>query len=463
MELGDWSPGSSFAWAPSGVVNNNLGLVKTDSLSTDPSGLCQVTNPSGPDAEKATCTDFPTISWYGSSPAYSMYRVYIGLDDEFNNIQSIVETPGHEWTPATSWRDSSPSTSYYYAVQGCDASACGPVTPTPPSFRKVTPRSNTTSSPAVRGLLRYDWQSYADDLAASTSKAAPEDAWYYHVQVATADHPSFDATVDDAQVDQTSYLPTTSLADGSYVWRVQAVDSEGNMLPWSKSQAFTRDSTPPRAVSASPSAGIAPKQAVKVTFSEPVTGLSASTLTAIADGATAPVSVSVAADGRSATLTPTRPWVAGASYVTRVSATVRDVVGNSAVASGPGFTVTRTIDDSSGGLSFGTGWSTLRSSNAHGGTFHRSATRGASLTLTFHGSTAVVYGCLGPNNGYATMTVGGVSKKFSLYRSYSGCNIAVAVLSGLGSGTHSARVTVLGAHPSASHGNNVDVDFLAVR
>jgi len=235
------------------------------------------------------------------------------------------------------------------------------------------------------------------------------------------------------------------------------------MLPWSKSQPFTRDSTPPRAVSASPSAGIAPKQAVKVTFSEPVTGLSASTLTAIADGAAAPVSVSVAADGRSATLTPTRPWVAGASYVTRVSPTVRDVVGNSAVASGPGFTVTRTIDDSSGGLSFGAGWSTLRSSNAHGGTFHRSATRGASLTLTFHGSTAVVYGCLGPNNGYATMTVGGVSKKFSLYRSYSGCNIAVAVLSGLGSGTHSARVTVLGAHPSASHGNNVDVDFLAVR
>jgi hypothetical protein len=460
-EIGDWTTGASFSWSPTGGTAVALSTVPTDSLAQDPSGLCTVSTTTGT-AEKATCSDFPTISWNGASSTYDRYRLYIGLDDQFTNIQAILETSAHEWTPPTSWRDSSPSTSYYYVVQGCNATACGPVTSTPPSFRKVTPRSNTTGTPAVRGLLRLDWQSYADDLAAATSKAAPEDAWYYHVQVATSDHPSYDATVDDAKVDQNFYIPTKDLGDGSFVWRVQAVDSAGNTLPWSKSQAFVRDTTPPRAVSASPSAGIGVRQAVKVTFSEPVTGVSASTLTAVADGVSTPVSVSVASDGRSATLSPSRGWVAGASYVTRVSPSVRDAVGNSAVASGPSFSVTKTVDDSSGGLAFGAGWSTLRSTNAHGGTFHRSATGGAGLTMSFHGSTAVVYGCLGPNNGYASITVGSVTKKFSLYRSYSGCNVRVAVLTGLGGGTHSARVTVLGSHPSASKGNSVDVDFLAV-
>ena len=473
-ELGNWTPGSTFTWSPNASNATTLGTVPTDSLSQDPSGLCTVSTPDGT-AEKGVCSDFPTISWNGAGTTYDRYRLYVALDDQFSNIQTIVETSAHEWTPATSWRESSPSLSYYYAVQGCNATACGPVTSTPPSFRKVTPRAVVTGTPATRGTLRLDWQSYAQALGTATGKATPEDAWYYHVQVATADHPSYDATVVDAGVDgydaanevtpassdAVSYFPK-GLGDGSFVWRVQAVDSAGDLLPWSKSQAFVRDVTPPRAVSTSPSAGIGVKSAVKVTFSEPVTGVSASTLTAIADGATAPVSVQVAADGRSATLVPSRPWVAGATYATRVSPSVQDVVGNAAVATGPSFTVTKTVDDASGGLAFGSGWTSLRSTNAHSGTFHRTATRGATLTTSFHGSTAVVYGCLGPNNGYATISVAGVSKKFSLYRSYSGCNVRVAVLTGLGGGTHSARLTVVGAHPSGSKGNNVDVDFLAV-
>jgi hypothetical protein len=282
------------------------------------------------------------------------------------------------------------------------------------------------------------------------------------VQVATSIHPSYDATVDDAQVDQESYSPTTNLGDGSFVWRVQAVDSFGNMLPWSKSQAFVRDTTPPRAVSASPSAGIGPKQAVKVTFSEPVTGVSASTLTAVTSSTTAPVSVQVAGDGRSATLVPTRPWVAGASYAVRLLPSVKDAVGNSAVATGPAFTVTRTVDDGSGGLLFGTGWSLLSSSNAHGGTFHRSATASRSLTMAFHGSSVTLVGCLGPRNGYATVAVGGVAKRFGLYRSYSGCGVRIGSLTGLGAGTHTVKVTVVGSHPAGAAGNNVDVDYLAV-
>jgi hypothetical protein len=460
-ERGDWTSQATFVWSPSAAVAA-LGLVKTDSVSQDPDGLCTVTNPGAADAEKGLCSDFPTISWNGASTQAARYRVYVALDDAFTNIQSIAETSGHQWTPTTSWRESSPSLSYYYAVQACDATACGPVTSTPPSFRKVTPRPLTMGTPAVKGTLALNWQSYAADLATATGKAAPEDAWYYHVEIATADHPSYDAMVDNAAVDQESYTPTTDLGDGSFVWRVQAVDSFGNMLPWSKSQAFVRDTTAPRAVRATPSAGVTAKKAVVISFSEPVTGLSSSTLLAVTSGGNAPVSVSVAGDRRSATLVPTRPWVAGAAYAVRLLPAVKDAVGNSAVATGPGFTVTKTVDDASGGLVFGTGWSSLSSSNAHGGTFHRSGTAGRSLSMTFNGSSVTLVGCLGPGNGYATVSVGGVAKRFGLYRSYSGCGVTLGTLSGLGRGTHTVKVSVAGTHPAGSRGNNVDVDYLAV-
>ena len=72
-----------------------------------------------------------------------------------------------------------------------------------------------------------------------------------------------------------------------------------------------------------------------------------------------------------------------------------------------------------------------------------------------------VVACLGPASGYADVTVGSVKKRVSLYRSYSGCNVKVASLTGLGAGVHTVKVTVVGSHTAKSKGNAVGIDYLA--
>ena len=140
-------------------------------------------------------------------------------------------------------------------VQACDNNGCGSAG-VPVAFRKASPRSVITSAaPAVNGEFTLAWQSYAAALAAASGQAESQDAYAYHLQVAEADHPSYDVTGDNQLLDQTSYMPQVVYPDGAFVWRVQAVDSAGHMLPWSASQAFTRDATAPRAISVSPSRG----------------------------------------------------------------------------------------------------------------------------------------------------------------------------------------------------------------
>ncbi|MCW2600803.1 MAG: hypothetical protein JWM02_2632 [Frankiales bacterium] len=461
-EASSWSAVSSFAYSPTGIAAAPLGLVSTDSLAGEADGLCTVTNPAGPDAEKATCRDVPTISWR-SAPDAVRYRIYIGLDDAFTNIQTIVETSAQEWTPTGSWRDSSPGESYYYVVQACDMTQCGPVTATPRSFRKVTPRPVLGAKPAKTADFTLSWQSYADSLAAATGQAAPEDAYAYHVQVATSDHPAYDVLVDDATVDETSYSsPNKLYGDGSFVWRVQPIDSAGHKLPYSFSQAFTRDATPPKLVSVAPHAGVAVTQALKLTFSEPVTGLSSSTVTL---SPAAPTTLSVTS-GSTATLVPTKPLVPGQSYTVQVSPAVKDTSGNSAVAVGPAVTVNPVVDDSSVALGYSTGWKVYASSNAWGGRFHASTptpTSHPSTTLVFRGTGLSLKACLGPANGFVDLYVDGVRRaRVSTYRSFSGCGVKVAALTGLSRTRHTVKVIGVGSRVAASRGNAIGLDVLTV-
>ena len=463
-EAGNWSAASSFTYT--GVDHSAEayapGFVSTSSLSSDPDGLCTVSNPSGPDAEKATCKDFPTISWSHLTGALR-YRLYIALDDQFTNIQAIIETSGLQWTPTASWRDSSPNTSYYYVVQACNDTSCGQVTSTPRSFRKVSDRPIVGTRPGVTGDARLSWQSYASTLSTATGRPATEDAYAYHLQVASADHPSYDALVDEAMVDETSYVASDKVyPDGSFVWRVQAVDSAGRKLPWSLSQAFTRDATPPSAISVSPSSKVGITQALRVTFSETVTGVSASSLNL---GSGVPVSVSVL-DGQHATIVPTRPFVPGATYRVTLGPAIKDVSGNSAVAVGPTVTVNPLVDDNSRAITYAGSWRVAASSNAVGGGYHTSAptpTAQSSATLVFRGTAVAVTACLGPANGLVDLYVDGARKaRVSTYRSFSGCGVRIAALGGLARGQHTFRLVGIGAHVASSKGNAVGLDALTV-
>lgn len=459
-ELGSWSAVSSFTEQPAPPAAGSCanGLVCTASLAQEPDGACKVTSAAAPD--KALCRDFPTLSWDAVAGA-TRYRVNIGLDDQFSNIQRIVETSALTWTPTDSWRDSTPGTSYYYAVQACNDSGCGAVTSTPPSFRKASDRTTLGAKPAATGKLTLSWRSYADSLQASIGRAT-QDAYAYHLQVATADHASYDVLTDEATVDQTSYAsPTKSYPDGNYVWRVQVLDSAGHRLPWSLSQAFTRDVTPPTAV-VSPNSRVAVMSPLLVVFSKSVTGVSSTSLTL---GAGVPSTVSVL-DRRRAIIVPSRPLVPGASYTVTLSPAIKDLAGNSARPDGPTLTVNPFLDDSSRAVAYAGPWRTSASSDAVGGSAHvvrPTATRPSSASLVFAGTGVVVTGCLGPADGYLDVYLDGTRLgRVNTYRSYSGCGARVASVARLPRGRHSLKLVGVGIHAGASAGDQIGLDALTV-
>lgn len=460
-EFGAWSEPVTFTAtgaAPAGAYDPSTPVV-VHALTTDPDGLCAVDTPS---PGITTCQDFPTLSW-DAAPGAARYRVTVALDAAMSNVQRILDTSGLQWTPTDSWPDATSSKGYYVTVQACDAGQCG-TAGTPVSFRKSSPRSVITSAvPPVTGELTLTWQSYADALAAATGQDETQDAYAYHLEVARADHPYFDVVVDHQLLDQASYTPQVAYGNGDFVWRVQAVDSAGHGLPWSAVQAFSRDATPPTVTGVVPSSAVGVLQPLRVTFSEPVTGVSASSLV-LSPAATSTVTVT---STTTATITPTKPLLPGATYRVTVAGAIADLAGNLAVRqAGPAVRVSPKVDDSSKALGYAGTWRVLSASNALGGRYHGSVPTSSSptsATVRVSGVGVAVYACLGPANGYLDVFVDGARKaRVSTYRSYSGCGVKVAGVTGLSRGAHTVRLVGIGSRVSASRGNAVALDALVV-
>jgi hypothetical protein len=459
-EYSSWSPALPFTHtlaAPGGVFTTAAPTVHA--LTTDPDNVCLANSPS---AGLTTCSDFPTVSW-DPAPGTVRYRITVALDAAMSNVQRIDDLAGTQWTPTDSWAEGGPNKAYYVTVQACDDSTVCGIASTPVAFRKVTPRTAITSSvPPVTGEFTLAWKSYADTLATWSGQDETQDAYAYRVQVATSDHPSYDATVDDLLVDQTSYMPQVVYPDGAYVWRVQAVDSAGHGLPWSLSQSFTRDATPPKAISVSPSSNVAVTQPVKVNFSEPVSGVNAVSL-----GLSPAVAHTVTSvTPTSAVITPTAAMVPGATYRVVLTSAIVDGSGNTADPLGPTLKVKPQVDDSSKAFAYSAGWSVLSSSSATGGSYHGAvptSTSPRTATMKFAGIGVNIDSCMGPGNGYLDVYVDNVKKaRVSLYRSYTGCGVRVATITGLARATHTLKLVGVGSHPSGSKGNGVAVDYVTV-
>jgi hypothetical protein len=461
--------------------------METRSLDAEADDLCTVTNAATGAAEHADCLDVPTIRWAPVAGAVK-YEVTLSLTDQVSPAILAVETTGTSFTTTTSWPEGSPSMSFYYDVRACVAvdadnkcTSGNGYTSTPRSFRKVTPRLTNLSTPSTRGRLAFSWNSYATQLAGSTTPAravtaAPEDAKAYRLQVANASDQSYSSPVIDEKVDGQvtaagvftstggpTFLPKDNvLLNGSYRWRVQPVDSDGNLLPWSLSRTFTRDNTAPKLVSVTPSSKVASKAPLKLTFSEPVTGVSSSSIS-LTPAAPATVTVTTPT---TATLTPTSGWLPGATYRILVGSAVQDLSGLTAANLGPTFAVNNLVDDANPAMAFSSGWRTLSSTNAVGGGFHSAtatSTFKPSATVAFRGTAAFVRACMGPSNGYLDVYVDGVLKKHaSLYRSFSGCGVVVANVTGLARANHTMKFVVTGQRVTASKGTTATIDAVNV-
>ncbi|NYE38897.1 hypothetical protein F4692_004052 [Nocardioides cavernae] len=223
----------------------------------------------------------PVLRW-DPDPRVAFYIVYVSRDQRFTNLleadTSMAATTSSMYATTLSNRewafaDSTSSGAYYWHVRPCaDAKHCGPdprstTGSVQHSFKKTSPAPTmlrtgnwvSDATPAIEDdtEVTFSWNDYFADNQAytwpSTSERSPQAARQYRVQVGTDS--SFGTVVDSALVDQTTY---TSLGDlypeGTYWWRVQAVDSGQNGLQWSPARSFTK--TTPGVVQGAPQGNV---------------------------------------------------------------------------------------------------------------------------------------------------------------------------------------------------------------
>jgi len=192
-------------------------------------------------------TDVPTLEW-DLVPGTYHYRVHLSTDPQFANEETVRTTQLTSITFPETLADNQAQNSYYWFIQPCKSpTVCGPfsngITTYEQSFRKKTPPVQLIS-PADGATVGDDpqmtWQEYlptVDDTPVATARK-------YHFQVAT--DAGFVNIVEQADVDGISFTPyKKEYADGTYFWRVWAVDGDAHALTSSETRSFVKLSDVP--------------------------------------------------------------------------------------------------------------------------------------------------------------------------------------------------------------------------
>jgi hypothetical protein len=223
------------------------------------------------------CTDLrqtPVLSW-DPSPSVGYYRVWIARNDNLSNMVPPSElgmstnpfsVNATAWTPTTMLAESTAGSAYYWAVQPCYTS--GKCAPNPVPLNSFNKASNPVDAlspgvvtvdgqpsgtvPEVSDDVTMTWLDYLEtnDVAgqgsSELSTKATQPAREYQVQVSTDTTFSASTILDDKLVDQHSFTSfDTTYPEGNIYWRVRAIDSNANPLPWSSVMAFKKVSPVP--------------------------------------------------------------------------------------------------------------------------------------------------------------------------------------------------------------------------
>lgn len=403
------------------------------------------------------CTDTPALTWSPVAGATS-YRVYLGLDPAFTNVQDVYDVATSAFIPDSSL----PDNTYYVGVQACTSLSCGQLSQVQFSeLSRPVGLISPLSTVVAAAYPQFVWQDFLASGGAPTQEAKT-----YHLQIST--DPAFGSTLVNVTIDrqgetpgQAGYTPTVALPDGTLYWRVQPIDGSGNALTWSAKGVFVKDTFGPQ-TRITTASGVAVTGPIAVSFSEPVTGVSSGTLSLVPDGGTAAVPGTVAVQSSTgATFTPSAPLVPGQSYHLAVSTAIRDTSGRSAVVTGPSVRTATTVAPGNPALT--ELWSSVANANAHGGGYDESQTTGATTTLSFTGTAVTVVGMRDGSGGEAAVYLDnayqGVVSYFSRTPQW---GAVIWATSGLPAGPHTLTLRVLGQHSPGSVGNWVTIDDFQV-
>ncbi len=208
------------------------------------------------------CTGVPTtpvFSW-DPVPGAMSYHVDVAQDVNFTTSEMPDGIDTDFPMMALEWEDeratlpeSQAGSAYYWHVTACGTNGCtqSPVSRFPPlpgseAFRKASPAiTGLQSSDPNASEITFSWQDYYDTNVGTVwnGETGSQTARQYRIQV--DNEPSFATPVDTKVVDQATYTAYDKLyPDGTYWWRVQAVDPESFGLTWSPVQTFTKTSPP---------------------------------------------------------------------------------------------------------------------------------------------------------------------------------------------------------------------------
>lgn len=265
----------------------------------------------------------------------------------------------------------------------------------------------------------------------------------------------------------------SSLGDGAHSLVVTSSDALGNETA-SPAYAWTVDTASPTVTLAAPATVTSP---AVLTFSEPVTGVSAASLALRRSGTTTSLATTLscldagaapaACTGtvKTVSLTPGTPLVPGERYAVAGNpagnATIADLAGNALAAASLPFRAQTALEETTPAAK--TTWRVVSSSSAYGGSYRTEHLAGAAATYSFTGTSITWYTIKGRSHGWADVYVDGV-KKASVNNYASATSYKVArTVSGLTNAKHTLKIVVRGTRGStAGTGTYVAVDAVKI-
>jgi hypothetical protein len=264
-------------------------------------------------------------------------------------------------------------------------------------------------------------------------------------------------------------VPFGPLADGLHIFAVTV--ENGSEQSASTGHNWTIDTTRPAVATHVPASPAGLGAAFRVTFSEPVLGVDASTFRVFAGDSTVPLKGVVrrqdvdeqsgAAGG--AYFRPAAHLIPGQRYTAKLSSAIHDPAGNALQPKSWQVRAVRAIENTSPAVV--ESWDPDRSSAASGDAYISSRTPGSHATLAFkasEGQSLSIWGMRIPQGGHAAVFLDGVKRGTASFYAASLRRSQVFTLNGLSAGDHLLEIRVLGTKPSASTGTWVGLDAVDV-
>jgi hypothetical protein len=395
----------------------------------------------------------PTMRWAPLSyaSAYGV-EVYSGTSSSFPSASRVLNTTTK--LPAFAPTTALAAGWYSWRVRKIDPDGnAGPWSAGAPTFQVRQPPPQLVSPLDGAALATNDVLFTWEPVAGAAS---------YRFESSTSN--AFTTTLEKVTTVMTTWAPAAAYVDGTpYFWRVSVLDGGGNVMATSAVRTVVKDSGRPAMTAATPATKLAVDGTITVTFSEPVRGVGASSLTLVpASGSTTPVPalLTPAPDVTSATatITPQTPLIPGQFYDVTVGAGITDASGNPVQPDTRRVRAVQTIDNTSPALF--ERWDVDANTKANGAAYMTARQAGASATFSFTGAgPVIVQGHASAIGGNADVLVDGVKKTtVSFYSRLEAFRKQVYSATVAGAGGHTVTLRALGSKPTGSTGTAVDVD-----